>query len=532
MHLKRQAVAEFLAREFDEYTWMKALTAKQIHTELCSMRTMPYFKTEPWLHQLVCFLIGMYRPEFLYLLDMGAGKTKIGLDLITQRQREKRLDHALIGVPRKINIESWKDDVLLHSDLEPWDCSVEDIEEKWYRLSEPQGDLTIIDYQGLHLALCGKKRAKKGNKLVIDEKKVKRIQKLYNFIIMDESHKLANWESLWFAILRRLTAAAEFKYATTGTLFGRDPQAIWPQFFLVDRGETFGENLGLFRGAFFKALPNKWGRGEKYEYDAASDQKLHRMLQHRSLRYEEDEIHDLPLRVPLIKQFTMTEEQNGHYLRALEGLINANGNLQEMDGQWHRMRQIVAGYLAWEDEHGKHVQRFKENPKLDGLEALIDGMGRAKCVIPYDYTETGRMICERVKEMGIDYEWFYGGTKDQSASRRRFMDDPNCKVFVMNTSAGGTGNDGLQKVARYMFLYETPTNPIDRKQVIKRISRPGQKMRTFIYDLVMRRSLDPGILKDLAENLDTYSSVVGGKRKPGRGFFTQDVSPGFKLDIV
>jgi hypothetical protein len=27
---------------------------------------------------------------------------------------------------------------------------------------------------------------------------------------------------------------------------------IWPQFFLVDHGDTFGENMGLFRAAFFE----------------------------------------------------------------------------------------------------------------------------------------------------------------------------------------------------------------------------------------------------------------------------------------
>ena len=32
-----------------------------------------------------------------------------------------------------------------------------------------------------------------------------------------------------------------------------------------------------------------------------------------------------------------------------------------------RMRQILSGYLAWNDEHGSHVVAFKTNPKLDRL---------------------------------------------------------------------------------------------------------------------------------------------------------------------
>lgn len=533
MILSRQAVVDFQTREFDSFLWMKGLTERQLHAELCRMTVQPYFKTKPWLHQLVCFFIGVHHPEFLFLLDMGLGKSKIVLDLVTHARRTKRLRRALVTVPRMINMDSWRDDILLHSDLEPWDVNVSDTEEKWERLADPRGDLTVIDYQGLHLALSEKRPAKKGkHTLVPDEKRIRRIKKLYNFVAADESHKLTNTDSLWFALMRRLTAEAEFTYATTGTLFGRDLEDIWPQFFLVDKGETFGVNRGLFRASFFTAKPNPWGRGEKYEYDGRNDAKLNQMLQHRSLRYDESEVLDLPTRVPVVEQFSMSQEQREHYTRALEGLINATGNLEEMKGQWVRMRQIISGYLVWDDEHGRHTLRFKENHKLDGLERLLDEMGpRAKAVVCYDYTETGQMIVDRVREMGIGHEWFYGGTKDKTASRDRFMTDPACRVFVMNSSAGGTGNDGLQKAARYMFLYETPTSPVERKQTIKRIHRPGQTMRTFIYDLVMRGSLDPGILMGIQENVDTYDSVVNGRRRPGRGFFLQDMPQGAKVVI-
>lgn len=533
MLIKRQAVHDFLTRDFEDFRPLKRSTRRQLMEELCRLRVMPYFKTAPWDLQLVCFLIGVYYPRFLFLLDMGLGKTKVVLDLITQARREGRLRRALVTVPRIINMDSWRDDALLHSDLEPWLANVSDREEKWERLADPKGDLTLIDMQGLHLALS-KARPGRGKKytLVPDEARVRAVQKLYNFVAIDESHKLSNHQNLWFALMRRLTSQADYTYATTGTLFGNDLEDIWPQFFLVDRGETFGENLGLFRAAFFTAVANQWGRGEKYTYNKSMDAKLNRMLQHRSIRYDESEALDLPQRVSMVEQYGMPEEQRGHYLRALSGLINASGNVEEMDGQWTRMRQIVSGYLPWRDEHGEHVVRFKENPKLDGLERLLDEMGpRSKAVVVYWYTETGRMICDRVKEMGLGYEWFYGGTPDKTASRERFMSDPSCRVFVMNSAAGGTGNDGLQKAARYMFMYETPTSPTERKQTVKRIHRPGQTMRTFVYDMVMRGTSDARVLVDLQEGIDTHESVVSGRRKWGKGFFDGDLPSGFKVLI-
>lgn len=518
MLISRQAVNDYMDRKFDSFTWMKRLSKDQMLREIATLKVKPVFKTDPWLHQLVCFWIGLHYPRFLYLLDMGLGKSKILSDLITQIQRERKLEGALVFVPRLTNIDSWIESLAEHSELEPWPVKASDIDEKWELLSRPRGDVTLIDYQGFHLATTKKVAGKgKAKKMVRDDKKIKLLQRQYNVIGIDESHKLKNHNNLWFGLIEHMTRSAEFCYATTGTLFGKEVEDLWSQFRLIDGGETFGENLGLFRAAFFNAKTHPW-KGTTYEFNPRQDKLLHTMLQHRSLRYDEHEVLDLPKRVNRVVHCEMADDQREQYLRHLEGIINAEGNLEAMDAAWLRMRQIVSGYLAWNDSHGKHVLPFKQNPKMDELERLIDEMGDSKIVVCYDYTETGRLIVERVKAMGLGYEWFYGGTKDKSASRRRFLDDPNCRVFVMNSEAGGTGNDGLQKVARYMVFYETPCPPITRKQTEKRVHRPGQTERVFIYDIVMRKSLDKGILDEIQQGNDLYVKVVNGQ-KMGRNFF-------------
>lgn len=515
MLLSRAAINEYLDRELRDYLWLKQLNKRKLYAELKHFKIQPYFKTDPWLHQLVCFYIGMCEPRFLFLLDMGLGKSKILSDLLTQALREKTARRALVSVPRVINMDSWRDDLAKHSDLEPWLCNVADIEEKWYRLAEPRGDITVIDYQGLHWAVCDLKKSKgKKKKLVADEKKIRHLQKTYDFIGIDESHYLKNHQSLWFSIFRQLTKTATHVYALTGTLFDRNPEDLWSQFFLVDRGETFGENLGLFRGSFFTAESN--GFGSTFVYNKRTSSDLHRMLQNKSIRYDKEEISeiDLPMRAPpIVQQLEFGTEQREHYMRALEGLINAQlGEPSKLEAPWIRMRQILSGFLQWTDEHGQHTVRFKENPKLAALEALLADMGNSKMVVCHHYTETGRIISEHLTKLKIKHEWLYGGTKDKAATRTNFMHDPDTRVLLMNSVAGGTGNDGLQTVAQYMVFFETPTDPTTRKQVEARIHRPGQRHRTFFYDLTIKRSIDKGILESIAEGHDLYEAVVNGKR--------------------
>src|SRR4051812_14162401 len=468
MTISRRAVEDFLDRRLESFTWMKELRRVVILRELRSLRVVPRFKTEPWMHQLVCTYIALCNPRFLFLLDMGLGKTKLLADVMTQLLREGRMSRALVTVPRLVNVDSWVDDLERHSDLgyQRVDCT--DIEEKRERLLFPpkDADVTLIDYAGLHLAMCDRVRNGKGRgHLVKNEAAVRRLQRIYDFVGMDESHKLANHESLWFSIMRAATKEARYVYATTGTLFGKRVMDIWPQFFLVDRGDTFGENLGLFRAAFFEHKVGAWK--EEWHFIKRMDRTLHRMLQHRSIRYAETEVPEveLPKRFEIRRRLNMTEEQRTHYMNALEGLINAGGVLVNLEGQWVRMRQICSGYLAWRDENGEHLIRFKQNPKLDDLETLLDEMlPHSKVIVAYDYTETGRMISERLTELEIGHEWFWGGSKDHGAQRRRFMEDPSCVVFLMNSAAGGEGTNGLQKVARYEVLFESPTSPTLRIQ--------------------------------------------------------------------
>lgn len=514
--ISQKAVAAWLAREFTSFEWMKRLDRPTLIREMKQFRVPPTFKTEDWLHQLVCHYIGMCEPRFLFLLDMGLGKSKIISDLVTQAQREKRLKRALVTVPRLVNIDSWMDALREHSDLEPNPVMVEDIEEKRYRLLHPTGDITVIDYMGLQWALCRKVKAGKGKmRLEPDPELVAKAQRLYNFIGIDESHKLRNAGTLWFDLVDQIATPADRVYALTGTLFGKSPEEMWAQFKLVDRGETFGENKGLFHGAFFTAKPHPFRREPIYTYNKAKTRQLNKMIAHRSMRYDEDEVSDLP---PMVRHkivMDMAVDQHEHYLRALEGVINhGGGDPRALDAPWLRMRQLTSGYLKWRDANGDHIIHFKHNPKLEMLMRLVDeASGSSKVIICYDYTDTGALICKRLKEEGFDHEWFYGGTKNKPASRRRFLDDPECRVFVMNSEAGGTGNDGLQKVAKYMIFYESPTPVITRKQTEKRIHRAGMAGQAFVYDLVMRKTVDSGILKALDEGRDLYADVMSGRKR-------------------
>lgn len=511
MILKKGAVREYLDREFDDWRWMKKLRREEVVEAVAEAGGLHRWKREPWVNQLVGYYISICLPRFLFLFDMGTGKTQLMLMRIMHGVRTGTVERALVLVPRLLNIDTWVEAVRTTTHLTAHAVTVESIEGKWDELASPKGHITIIDYQGFMLAM-GKKRPRKGKagmELVRDDKKVEVLRKRYTLLCMDEIHKVKNKDSYWFSVLRKVSASMRYVYGLTGTLFGRDIEEVWAQFFLVDHGETFGENIGIFRSAFMTAQADAWS--VKYVPKTGMHRKLNRMLQHRSLRYDEDEVSELPERVSTQKKLTLGFEARQHYLRALDGLISANGKLADLDAQWLRMRQITSGYLKWSDDYGDHKIVFAENPKMEALLDTIEQVeGRSKVVVAYDYTDTAQLITARLTKEKRKFAWIYGGTKDKVGEKRRFLEDPECRVLVMNSEAGGTGVDGLQGVARVLVFFETPTSAITRKQTLKRVHRPGSTERVRIIDLVVVRSVDSGILKGIEEGEDLYRSVVHG----------------------
>lgn len=512
MLISKEAVAAYLEQPLDSFVWMKKLDESRIRREFRSMKVRPEFRTDPWLHQLACFYIGICYPEFLFLLDMGLGKSKILLDIFTQRVREKQVDRGLILVPRLINLGSWDEAIAEHSNFGA-NIIQGSIEEKWEQLLNPRNEISVIDYAGLQLALGTKQKSKtkkKGNELVKDEAKLRKLRGIYQFLGLDESHKAKGKDTMRFSLLRSLTRDIPNRYSTTGTLFGRNPEDAWAQFFLVDRGDTFGENLGLFRAAFFNEVVNRWKAFPDYVFNKSMSREFYKRLNHRSLRYSEDECLDIPSRRMLEVKLVMPDEQREHYLRAVEGLIESKGKLRELDSNYIRMRQICAGFLQWKEDDEKCGVTFSHNPKLDYLEKLAFESGDSKIVVSHEYTQSGQLITDRLDKIGIGYEWLYGGSKDKINAVRRFLADPDKKFFVMNSEAGGTGTDGLQKQARYLVFYESPPSPITRQQVLKRVHRPGQEHQSTIYDLVYQKTIDQKILVDLREGRNLHERLVDG----------------------
>ena len=512
--ISRFAIKKFLSRELESFDWIKSLGRKELLAAVDELEPKPQFvgPYKPYQHQLVAFLIGTFMPGFLYLLDLGVGKTRIALDLIAYRKLKGDQPKFLVLVPNVANIEDWIIDAKAYAPslvCVPLDGPSTDRRQ----LLKRTADLFILNYAGL-VALCTTLQPKSEDKRkrVIDREKMDWIIGLFNGIVLDESTSIIHRSSLTYKICNQFARHIDLRYALTGTPFGRDPQALWTQFYFIDRGNTLGQTLGIFRAAFFTQKKQFWG-GYEFTFKKELTEKLHRVLRNRSIFYPAEECIDLPEAVSVTKHVMLTSEMKVYYGKLAEQLRLAKGNFRIVQNSFLNMRQICSGFIGLiDDESGDRAQiEFSENPKLDVLLSLINELPiGAKMVIFYEYIWSGNQISTALMAKGIKHERLWGGQKDPKGALRRFREYPEYRILLVNSKSGAFGLN-LQ-IANYMAIYESPTSPIIRKQIERRIRRSGQKAkRCFYYDIVMKDTVDERILTYLAEGRDLFSAIVKGE---------------------
>lgn len=501
-----ESISQFFNRRLEDFRWLKKAPRKEVWKTLSWKK----FLTKPRDHQLVCQMIGQKYPRFQFFLDMGGGKTKIGLDLFRYRLHTGQAQRGLVCVPNLINLDTWERQVATHAaDLRV--TILEGTQEKRTKALKQNADLFIVNYAGLPVYMAPLR--KKGRKL--NRQLATKFAAKFDFLILDEIHLMGGHDSLQFELVAILSEHARYVYGMTGTPFGRDPIKLWSEFAVVDQGITLGPTLELFRAAYYnkERLPWFGPWAARYNFDNQLRGDLRRMIQHRSIRYTSKEMgHDgkiqrQTLRVP------MTKEQHKHYTNIQREFIEAR-KTGERVAFYIRARQITAGFIAsGKDEERLEVQ-LASSAKVDGLAEFISERERStKVLIYHQYIFSGIMIQDLLRKRKISFAGVGSGFKQPRDQVYRFMHDPRCEVFLANWAAGGTGVDGLQEVCHVGIFFESPSDPSRRKQCEMRLDRPGQKETVLIYDLVCSNTVDERVLISLAEGKDLLEEVTDGKVK-------------------
>lgn len=527
--IPRKAVRAFLERPRDDLRRYKRMSDADLRRAAMGLPTRPPVWTKLQRDQRVLLVAGASVRRLAAWADTGVGKTLFSMALARYWRKAGVARRFLILVPGNINLAEWESERDRHCPRTSMVVLSGSSRQKWAAVRGGAPLLTVATYAGLMRMACGKfvRREKKwipaegaGIKAG-DEVRLRPVPSLvlelaqtFDGLIMDESSadQAVQHRNLAWRICRKISQPPERPVvALSGTPFGADPTPLWAQMYLVDRGESLGPTLGLFRAAFFKTEVNYFG-GEKHIFRQSMAGKLHRLLAHRSLTIEADEA-SLPPVVARVLPISLPRDAEDYAIMARDQILAARGNYEETKNAFLRMRQISSGFLGYmDDETGKRAKfSFDECPKLELLLSRLQSIvGKYKAVVFHEFIYSGDRICAELDRLGIGHARAGAGTKKLiKAERGRFVSDPECRVFVISNRMAQGPN--LQ-VAKYVEFYETPIDPKTRKQARRRVERQhSEHDRVFVTDYMVRGTYDKRILEHLEQGSNLFDAIIRGK---------------------
>ena len=381
----------------------------------------------------------------------------------------------------------------------------------------------------------------------------------WNLGVLDESHFVKNMKTKRWKACRDLRDQCKARMVLTGTPITNTVMDLYTQWeFLGEGWSGFVSYEGFKR--FYGVYEESDQSGFKKLVGVQNLPFMKERLARQALVIKKDEVlKDLPDKQYDVVEVEMSPEQAEIYAKVRDNLAH---EIEELDNQLSgsesnkqmtvnniltkmlRLAQVTSGHVVYDAVYGpdgetlvpKQVDRVDPNPKVEAVvELLKEKTYKDKTIIWACFVPDIKLLAARLRLEGIDAVTFYGGTSDADREEavRRFNEDPKCKVFIGNATAGGTGLTllGYPPGHEHADLYDTNANHVlyfsqnwsmpARAQSEDRCHRRGTREPVRYTDLIIPDTID-GVIRERVSNKIDVANSVANVRDLLRAVFTRD----------
>lgn len=323
----------------------------------------------------------------------------------------------------------------------------------------------------------------------------------FHYIVLDEAQNIKNVSAQRTAAIKKLKS--EHRMALSGTPVENNLTELWSIYDFLMPGYLY--SLKKFRNIFMLA-----------EDEAQAQQRLHRMVAPFMLRrIKKDVLLELPDKQEQISWCKLGTVQEKAYLQVLEmvnkqlfpagksGAINYIHILSALT----KLRQICNHpHLVNPD-----IKAVPEtSTKLEQLLELVqDSLASGHKILVFSQFVTMlEIIRKSFDQIGLDYSYLDGKTKNRMAVVQEFETNPEKRVFLISLKTGGTGLNLTS--ADTVILYDPWWNPMGENQAIDRVHRIGQTKKVQVFRLISKGTVEEKILALQQNKLAMFDAVVSG----------------------
>lgn len=425
-----------------------------------------------WLHE---------KGSGVLALDMGLGKTAITLSALTP-------DHLPVLVtapPRPVEsvwpgeTAKWRPDLT---------CTVAKGKNRTPALDgQVPADIVVISREQLHHVTP--RQARRFNTFIVDE--------LSGF----KTRSSRRWKAA-----RAITKDISHVWGLTGTPTPNGLLDLWPQMFLVDRGQCLETTLGSYRSRYFTAgnrLPS--GVITEWHLRPGAASRIHERVRPRMLSMGTEgrvklppvTYNDIMIDLPAKARTAYKQLQKDLVTTAINSGTFSAGNAATLS---NRLRQLASGFMypdADERLPGDESYTLVHQEKLPVVDELMESAQGAPILMAYSFRAELDQLMNRYSEA-------------RQLKTSKDVDDWNAgkiPLLVIHPASAGHGLN-LQAGGHQMTWYGLPWSLEEYQQTNKRLARSGQKHPVVINHIMVRNTVDTAVRTALRNKDSIQTSLL------------------------
>lgn len=326
----------------------------------------------------------------------------------------------------------------------------------------------------------------------------------FEMCVIDELSSFKSYKSERFKALRAARPFFKRVVGLTGTPAPNGLIDLWPQMYLLDRGQRLEKTITKYRETYFR--PGRTNGHIVYNYDLMKDSEflIHKKIEDICISMKAEDYLEMPYRTDNYIELKMPQKLKKQYQdfekeKILEVFSQEEGNTEisvlNAATLSNKLLQFANGAVYDEDRNVHEIHSIK----LDALEEIIEDSNGKPVLIAWTYQFDRDRILERLKKY----------KPHQLKNNKDIEEWNNGKIQVMLAHPASAGHGlNLQAGGSTIVWYGQTWSLELYQQFNARLYRQGQQANVIIHHLILEGTHDEDVIAALKRKDKKQNSLM------------------------
>lgn len=420
-------------------------------------------------------------------LEMGLGKTSCTLTAIESLIHDSfDINKVLVIAPKRVAESTWGDEANKWDHLKDIRVSVIAGTEK-QRIAAFSVDADVYTIGRDNVVW------------LVEYLQANKIKWSYDMLVIDELSSFKASNTKRFKTLKKITPLLNRVVGLTGTPTPNSLIELWPQLYLLDRGERLGKTQTAYKDRYFYPVSGQGHITYKWGLKEGAEKAIHNKISDICVSMKSEDHLEMPDRVDNFIEIQLSDKVMKAYkefekekiLEIQEDVLTA-ANAAVVT---NKLLQFSNGNI-YDDDGNTH---FIHRQKLDALQEIVEASQGQSLLIFYNFKHDYEALIQEFK-----------GIKPRQLNTPQDIKDWNdgkIRMVLAHPASIGHGLN-IQAGGHIIVWYGLTWSLELYQQANARLYRQGQKDSVIVHHLVSKGTVDENVMSALREKDKTQNSLM------------------------